>query len=258
MRPPPTVTVERSAIADIGYGLLAAVDLGRDAANLYAPRREFDRLALAPAPAWAAALQAALRAHPRDALVLQGWPLRTPSLADLAAPPVAPALLTPWARAVAAESRAAEVRAFALAAPSPATPSLASLPALLAALWQPLGAEAPATCRVLDCRPLGPHGRTHTQAGVFVVATSLDEAADHPLMQIFHEAAHPVTDAAVFARLGAEAHGARRTAAGTPGFEVHRVLEATAVAYGQAVLEAHAPSVLPAYRAWCSRWVYSD
>jgi hypothetical protein len=71
VRPPPTVTVERSAIADIGYGLLAAVDLGRDAANLYAPRREFDRLALAPAPAWAAALQAALRAHPRDALVLQ-------------------------------------------------------------------------------------------------------------------------------------------------------------------------------------------
>ncbi len=257
MRPPPSVTVERSAIADVGYGLLAAVDLGRDAANLYAPRPEFDRLAPAPPPAWAAALQAAMRAHPRDAHVLQGWPLRAPSLADLATPPVAPALRTPWARAAAAESRAAEVRAFALATSSSATPSLASLPTLLAALWQPLGVEAPATCRVVDCRPLGPHGRTDTQAGVLVVATSLDETGDHPLMQIFHEAAHPVTDAAVFARLGADAQGARRTAAGTPGFEVHRMLEAAAVAYGQAVLEAHAPSLLPAYRAWCSRWVYS-
>lgn len=248
MRTPPIVTIERSAIAEAGYRVLAALDLGRDAANLYVP----PPAEVAPVPAWVPALRAALRANPRDALVLQGWPLRAPSLASLRDPPVTPALAQAW-------------RAAAASVPTEAS-SLGDVPALdgslgpiltdlLAALWAPLGAHAPSICRVLDCAPLGPHGRATTSGNTFVVATSLSESGEHPLMQILHEAAHPVTDGAVLARLGADAAAARHTEMGADGFAIHQALEAAAVAYAGAVLEARRPSLVPAYRAWCSRFI---
>lgn len=244
----PVVHLGRSEVVDRGYAVLAAVDLGRDAANLYDAASS---RAQAAAPA-IERLRGALLAHPGDALVLQGWPLRAATLATLAAPPVAPALATAWAGAVATHGSPASDP------PERVTAAFDRLPALLAALWAPLGPAAPGTCRVLDCPPLGRHGRALAHGDAFVVATSASAGLGwHPLMQVFHEAAHPVTDAPVLARLGSGAAAARRTAAGSAGFEVHRALESTAVAYGTTVIEGHAPDLLPAWQAWCRDWVYS-
>ncbi len=250
MARPPEVTVGRSAVADCGYGVLAGVDLGRDAANLYdpsAPARTALRSVFEP-------LRAALLADPAGGLVLQGWPLRATSLAALADPPVAPALASAFARAVAAVEPSLP-RGSSPASPAPAFDRLTTL---LGALWAPLGTSAPMTCRVLDCPALGRHGRAVRLGDVFVVATALGVGGGlHPLMQVFHEAAHPVTDAAVLARLGPDALAARRTAPGTSGFAVHRAIESTAVAYGTAILEGPAADLLTDWEAWCHGSVYS-
>ena len=226
------------AVADRGYAALATVDLGADAASIF--RRDPRTLPSAASRA----LAAALRAHPGDALVLQGWPLRAPSVQALAAPPVATAIRTPWA-ALLAE--------FAPLEPAPASAHdlLATrLPPLLTALWAPLGAPPP-PLRIVDCRPLGPQGRAMQLGGVLTVATSL-ATPEHALLQVFHEATHPVTDPAVHARLGASEP--RATHRDAPGFATHRALEAAAVAYGTAVLEVAAPELLPAWSTWRRRW----
>lgn len=231
--------LESSALADHGYRALAGVDLGADAASLYDGR---------PLSRAARALAVAMHAHPRDALVLQGWPLRALTEAHLAAPPVGEAVGVPWRRLL------TEVPA-AVAAPASAPgagPVRARLPALLSALWAPLGLEPPVV-RVLDCRPLGPRGRAAEVEGRLVIATSLGEPGHHALLQVFHEAAHPVTDAAVRARLGAEDR-ARSTRKGAPGFAAHQAYEAAAVAWGGAVLEEAAPDLLPEWAAWRTRW----
>ena len=41
---------------------------------------------------------------------------------------------------------------------------------------------------------------------------------------------------------------------GTAGFWLHQRLESEALEVGQAVVEAHAPALLPAYRVWRRRF----
>jgi hypothetical protein len=233
------VIIETSALADHGYRALAGVDLGADAASLYDGR---------PLSRAARALAVAMHAHPRDALVLQGWPLRALSPAHLAAPPVGEAVGVPWRRLL---TEVAAVAAPPETAPG-AGPLRTRLPALMAALWAPLGLEPP-PLRVLDCRPLGPRGRAVEAEGRLVIATSLGEPGHHALLQVFHEASHPVTDAAVRARLGADDR-VRSTRKGAKGFAAHQAYEAAAVAWGGAVLEEAAPDLLPEWAAWRSRW----
>ena len=246
---------ERSALADRGYATLAAVDLGPDAASLHTaspgaapPSVRPDAL---PSPSAAhVALAAVLRTHRSDALVLQGWPMRATSLVELAAPPVASPVRIAWAAALANAGPPAPAEEWPNAAITRVLE--ARLPALLAALWAPL-ATAPPPLRVLDCRPLGPHGRAAMVSEVFTVATSFAAGESHALLQIFHEAAHPVTDPAVFGRLGT-ASGTRDTRFGTAGFAAHRACEAAAVAWGTVILEGIAPDLLPAWAAWRARW----
>ncbi len=179
------------------------------------------------------------------------------SLATLEAAPVVEPLRVAWAAALAAALAAvgpsAQTSAQAIPEAAVSRDLQLRLPALLAALWAPLGA-APPPLRVLDCAPLGAHGRAAMVGGVFTVATSFAVGGDHPLLQVFHEAAHPVTDPAVFARLESPAEAPRDTRRDSPGFAAHRACEAAAVAWGTAVLERAAPDLLPAWAAWRARW----
>lgn len=222
-------------MAERGYAVLSRLDLGADAASLFCPNP-------APAPAWVAPLLAAVRAHPRDALVLQGWPLRADSIESLASPPVAAPLAHAFGDAIRSVSP-----------PEAPPPRICDrLESLLAALYAPLGGPPPV--RALDCPSLGPHGRAAQHGGALVLATSLAEPAPHPLLQLFHEACHPVTDPAVLARLGATL-ATRATRRDDPGFATHRALEAAAVAYGTSTLEQSAPDLLPDWRRWLGTWV---
>ena len=124
---------------------------------------------------------------------------------------------------------------------------MAALQELRAGPYAPTG-RTPPPLVVLDVPALGRKGRAMAHRGVRRVGTSLSEAPDHVLMQVFHEEMHPITDPVVLSDL--EDGVARDTRPGTEGFAVHQQLEATAVAASRAFLEARAPEHVAAFDAW--------
>ncbi len=247
---------ERRAAPALCYRVLARLDLGFDAANLFDPSL--------PEASWTEALLEAWRGSP-GRIVAQVFALRFDDVAVFARaleerPPVAlrgpenAALCRALAAAVRADAPAFHQRwrepggqARLDAVAHEIGPALRELRGLLYAGQD----RDPPPLRVLDCPALGPAGRASTYDGERLVAVSLAEAAEHVLMQVLHEEVHPVTDPLV--RL--EHQGAARdTRVGSEGHALHQQLEGVAIAATQALLEARAPSWLPAFERWRSRW----
>lgn len=222
--------------AAVAFGILAELDLGRDAANLHHPG--------SPVPPWAGRLATAYHAAP-SRLQLHGWPLRCED-GTLAA------RLSRWAEQCPDPRDRTLVAIFleiyatrAESIPTWAAPPYELLPvwaSLREALWAAQGQPPP--LRVLDCPPLGRHGRGTSMPHGRVVATSLAEPREHVLCQVLHEEVHAITDPA----MGATA--SRDTRFGQPGFALHAELEIAAVEVGEALLRARAPAWLPAYARW--------
>jgi hypothetical protein len=245
------IAVVSEPIAALGFQVLAHLDLGRDAANLYDARL--------PKRPWSDSLLLAYRRAP-GRLTLHAVPLaarneaeswdllsRSRALADPAGQTLArtfmqaltieqPAFDDRW---TADKTRAARLRDAA-----------ANLVPLLARLRAAL-VEEPPPLVLLDCPALGPHGRACWRAGERRVAVSLAQPLEHVVCQILHEEAHAVSDPEV--RAGqCEAH--RDTRAGTPGHALHLALERAAVATGARAIEKAEPALEGAYAAWCARY----
>lgn len=238
------ITVQRRLDTARAFEVLARIDLGADAANLHD-----DTL---PEPSWGSRLLRAYRAAP-GRLILHGLPLRDDwtmlasrlrneppgGLTD----PAGRALATTFAEAL--DDLAELPISFAEDRPELVEP----LTRLRAALWERQGSPPP--LRILDVPALGSHGRAIEQRGMRVVATSLGEPFEHVLCQIFHEEVHALSDPLV--RAGRE-HEPRDTAPSSPAFALHRDLEHAAIEVGQAIIDARAPELAPAYRAWRRRF----
>lgn len=233
-----TILFERSRPVALTYEVLARIDLGRDAANLYDSTR-------ASRP-WADALTKAYRAAPGRLLV---------QAAALVDPDDVRSRLRRMLRE-GADLALAQCFITALddlqdAPVDWGTPSEALLEAwteLRAALWERRGALP--TWRIYDAPALGWAGRATQVAGEQRIAVALSRPADHVVCQVFHEAIHAVTDPVV----GAGPTLSRSTSAEDPGFAIHQRLEEAAVEVGRAIIEARRPALAPAYERWCSRW----
>ena len=229
------------------YEVLSHLDLGADAASLFRPSSVRQQ--------WAPALSEAVRAAGAGALPLQVVALHTSDLetacvllesgrlldATLGAQTVAALRETAlsFRRTFDADERSAQARltdAAALAAP---------LSALRRALY---GGRSPPPLVVIDAPALGPHGRGAVAVGSRVVAVSLAQPLSHCLWQIFHEEVHPVSDAEL------DIDGPRQTAAGAPGFAVHRRIEQHALDRGRQAAAALSADLVPAYDRWCARF----
>ena len=241
--------------AALSYELLAHLDLGADAANLYDPGR--------PRKPWVPQLLDAYQAAP-GRLALHFVGLYGGDVGDLLARlrggrvlPLNDApgrhLADAFAAAVEFEREPYE-RAFVKDAPGHATrvravASLATpLAAVRAALWSRVGEEPP-PLSVLDCPALSHRGRGMTfRDGTRAIATSLAEAPEHLFCQILHEETHPVSDRS------SGPTPDRDTRAGTPGHDDHLRLEAAAVALGAAVVDEAVPAWRDAYERWRTRY----
>ncbi len=227
------------------YAVLAHLDLGADAANLYDPSL--------PVQAWAAELLEAYRAAP-GRLMLHGVGLLagTGLVARLRDEPPA-GLRDPRGR------RLCHLVADAMGALSDAAVPYAQVPdeiveplrTLRAALWEREG-RAPPLC-IADCPALGRAGRAVATDAGRVVAVSLAEPAEHVLCQVLHEETHAVTDPVVRATWSSGGPP-RDTAAGSPGFARHRALETAAIEVGEALIQARAPQWSDAYQRWRARF----
>lgn len=227
------------------YAVLAHLDLGADAANLYDPTL--------PDQVWVQPLLEAYRAAP-GRLMLHGVGLlaQTGLRARLReAPPVG--LRDPQGRrlcSLAAEAMETLADVPLRYASVPET-IVAPLQTLRDALWEREG-RAPPLC-VADCPALGRAGRAVATDVGRVVAVSLAEPADHVLCQVLHEETHAVTDPVVRGSWGAGGP-ARDTAAGSAGFARHRALETAAIEVGEALIQARAPRWADAYARWRARF----
>lgn len=233
--------VRRRATA-LGYEVLAHLDLGRDAANLFEPTRRIDA-------GWVEPLRRAYLAAP-SRLFLQAIPLlaeeyeslpettlrvwRSPTAREDAM------LLEHWIEAV----EHVEGEPVWSGVPEGLAEALRGLRAVL---WERRGEPPP--LEVFDAPALGPAGRGASVEGRRRVAVDLGQSFEHALCQIFHEEVHPISDTLV---PGDDI--TRDTAVDAEGFARHRALERMALEVGQAVLEARAPEWLTAYQAWRVRW----
>jgi hypothetical protein len=251
------IVVTRSRPAAACFEVLAAVDLGADAANL------FRRPAVGDAsPPWAAPLRLAYQAAP-GRLALQVIGLHHATIGELRdalreGPPGlrdAPGhrLATAFAEALRpltddpafdddAAGHTRRTNAFVAEA-------LEDLTTLRAALWETRPQAMP-RLTILDCPALGLAGRATTAAdGGHVVAVNLGAGPEHALMQILHEQVHPVTDPLVVPSLEG-----RTTEVGTPGFATHARVERVAIDVGAALVDARAPHLRDAYARWAARF----
>lgn len=215
------------------YHVLAQIDLGPDAANLFAG---------GPSPPWARALSDAYR-RSGDRLALQHTPMTQRSTTD-------PTLRAAFDAALAAVEPALE-QAWQRDRPEERHERfhLEVAPALEACRRHAWGGRPPPLL-VWDVPALGRHGRAAAANGRRIVATSLAEASDHVFCQILHEEMHPISDPLVAELLGDL--GARDTRAGSGGFIIHRALETAAVEAGRQIVEQAAPQLRAAYARWCA------
>jgi hypothetical protein len=233
------IRVLRPFHAWLHYDVLAHLDLGLDAANLYTPGR-------VDAP-WVPALHALYRADP-ERLRCQFLPLHTPHMEALLAAIHTDGLRTAFGTAYADrfETMCAlwdqddgfddrKARFAEAVAPR--------LQRLRHALWED---QSTPPLTVLDVPSLGPHARAIWVAGARVVATSLMEDSDHILCQVFHEETHPHSDPISL-------DAPRDTDPSGPGWRQHRLLEESAIALGQRVVDHNIPALGPAYARWIAR-----
>lgn len=237
------ITVERPLHAALLFHVLSHLDLGRDAASLYDPRR--------PKPPWLEPLRAAYRADPQRLRVhfLAHW---TADLATLDAA-LGPGKLADALRVALRAERAAVEAALARddAAARRARFEAEVAPALTRCR-DALHAGAAPPLRVLDVPALGPHGRGLGLPRERVVAVSLAPPSDHVFCQVLHEEVHPITDPRVQAAWRGER--TRDTRAGSAGHALHAALEAAALDEGADVIAACAPEFVEAYARWCARF----
>ncbi len=237
------ITVERPLHAALLYHVLSHLDLGRDAASLYDPRR--------PKPAWVEPLRAAYRADPQRLRVhfLAHWTADLETLdAALGEVELADAL------GVALRAARATVEA-ALARDDAAARHARFEAEVVPALTRcrdALHAGAAPPLRVLDVPALGPHGRGLGLPRERVVAVSLAPPSDHVFCQVLHEEVHPITDPRVQAAWRGEE--TRDTRAGSAGHALHAALEKAALDEGADVIAAEAPEFVEAYARWCARF----
>jgi hypothetical protein len=249
--PAPPAQIEAWPGPSLVFGLLAAVDLGRDAANTFARSVGTAAWSADIARRWAEApgrislIGVLLRHREVDALhhALGSPPA---SLSDPAGRALCHALAT-----LIHSQRADFARGWELTAPRRAErlhAAAAILPTLQRWRRHLYAAQgAPPPLLLLDVPALGRHGRATTLDGRRVVALDLGQPAEHVLLQAFHEEVHPVTDPVVLAELPA---GSRDTRPGQPGWEVHQELERVAVASMHALLTVHDSTWLPALERW--------
>lgn len=225
------------------YAVLAELDLGRDAANIYQPKR-------APA-VWAPALRTAyLAADGR--LLAQVLPLITQDAADLRAWLANPRgqLNDAKGRVLCDCLRTAFEQADATFGPAePDSSTRALVDTLHRALWagrarpRLIVEDAPAL-RV----PPFTHGRAVSLGEHQRVAVAFEAGGEQVAIQILHETTHAVTDAEV-------SHAASRsTRVGDAGYDAHMAIERAAVERGQMLIDAHAPSLKQAYVRWRARY----
>ena len=250
---PGLITLHAWPAPALAFGLLASVDLGRDAANHYAA-------SVGPAP-WSAPIAAAWADAPGRlsllALLLRHAEL-DPLLEALRRPQGAlddaagRRLCDAFADALEGQrrpfergwSQTAQLRADRLARASAWIPTWTRWRAHLYA-----ARGAPPPLRILDVPALGKRARATTLPGtVRVVAADLGQPAEHAQLQVFHEEVHPVTDPIVHAEHGGNA--LRDTRVDQPGWSLHREIERVAVGATWALLQRHDPSWLPALDAW--------
>lgn len=241
---PASVTLERWPAPALAFHVLAHLDLGKDAANLYDPRL--------PSRPWVAPLRAAWEAAPGrlslHALALR--PREIGRLLQILADPPAPLadlpgrdLCAAFAAGVQAESARFLAGWQEEIAPATAEALLAPLTHLRDLLWSHQTAPPP-RLRVLDCPALGFAGRGTREGGTQVVAISLAAGVEHALQQALHELMHVITDPHV------PGEGPRDTRQGSEGFARHAALERVAVAATEAFLRQRAPEHVAGFERW--------
>lgn len=237
------ITVERPLHAALLFHVLSHLDLGRDAASIYDPRR--------PTPPWLAPLRAAYRADPQRLRVhfLAHWTADLETLDAALGPGKLADALRVALRAERATVEAALARDDAAARRARFESEVA--PALIRCR-DALHAGAAPPLRVLDVPALGPHGRGLGLPRERVVAVSLAPPSDHVFCQVLHEEVHPITDPRVQAAWRGEK--VRDTRAGSAGHALHAALERAALDEGADVIAACAPEFEDAYARWCARF----
>ncbi len=237
------IRFERARHVDVFYTVLAALDLGRDAASLFDPT--------APRPDNVELLRRAYDAAP-GRLFAHALPLVSTN-ADhlrrrLEAPPKR--LADAGGRALCAELREAFEAAWDGLPPHMSTPRELSADLVLdlqqyrTVLWARIG-RSPPPALIYDCPVLGPHGRAATLGGARRIAVSLGPDADRAFCQIAHEETHAVSDRAFAA-------APRSTTVGADGHAHHLRLEQAAIDTGLDVVNEAAPSRIDAYRRWAA------
>ncbi len=242
------IRFERWPTAALAYHVLAHLDLGRDAANL------FDDT-LPPRP-WVAGLHAAylaasgrLAVHAAplaygDSLVQR---LRAGAPASLRDGP-GRALAHAFAAAIECEAPQflpAWDREDACSLVEVANAIGEPLARLRGALWERSGEPLPLL--VVHCPALGRHARATRRDDASIVAADFTQSIEWLACQVLHEEIHAITDTAVLAGRDASA---RDTRVGTPGFRLHAELERTAIEVGDALVRARAPEWIGAYAHW--------
>ncbi|MCC7386158.1 MAG: hypothetical protein IT384_30215 [Deltaproteobacteria bacterium] len=237
-----SVSFERRLLPSAGYRVLAAIDLGADAARLEGPR--WFR------PGWARALERLIvRATAEERLAIQLAPLAFESLEALSSDPrhrtseVWGAFTDAVQRAARREERRTADRGAMLRLARARAVLVPLLERVRAALW-PSGAPP---LEVLDAPALGRHGRGWLRPSLHRVAVSLAEPTDHSLCLITHELIHGVTDRAVRA---AHPHSTQDTRAHSRGAGLHAALERRALDHGDEIFARAIPELVSCYRAW--------
>lgn len=216
----------------VHYHVLAHLDLGADAANI------FDG---STAP-WARDLRTAYGLAP-DRLHLQHTPMtgrssadpRLASAFDVALRACWPAVESAW-QTDRPEDRHERFH-------------IEVAPALDACRRMAWGGHPPPIL-IWDVPALGRHGRAAHKGAQRIVATSLAEPSEHVFCQILHEEMHPISDPIVADMFGGL--GTRDTRAGSGGYAIHHALEVAAVEAGRQIVEQAAPQLRAAYGRWCA------
>ncbi|MFT7621561.1 MAG: hypothetical protein ACI9WU_000725 [Myxococcota bacterium] len=224
------IILECRADIDFHYHLLAHLDLGRDASNLYDPEL--------PTTPWVAELRAAYELQWQWAPLSQAGPEAEALLPAIEA--AAPPFMERWG---------ADVMTHTLCVADADEQLLPRLSRLRKALY---GEDKPPVLRLIHAPSLRHHGRGLTENKERIVATSLARDLEQALCTVFHEECHPISDPTVRTR----SRRGRDTRADSAGFKRHKALEDAAVTLGRRVIQQTDPDLMNAYQTWCARYGY--
>lgn len=247
-----SIATRSPAHAALYYQVLAQLDLGRDAANLFrddlvaaSKLTEEDRQSL---------VDAYLKTPNR--IVAQILPLLVddlPTLSRLLARRVPPSS-DPFAKELLAQILEAIETAKVNFRPTTSrdvTALAARLEDLREFLWAP---DTPPPLELWDCPALLSGNATHARATQrkdrHIIALSFDASDEEFLIQVLHEDTHPLTDPPIRAGF---AGVSQDTQAGSVGFQLHRALETAVVERNQELFEEHAKDLLEPYVRWRKR-----